>query len=96
MTQRVDRKFKVVHGEKPVQRINRYYASTNDYYLYKISPEGQVNNILTKSGVTILNKFDNVQIQERHINYKYYISEARKIINDFEIQQLNLFSNQTC
>jgi hypothetical protein len=96
MTQRVDRKFKVVHGEKPVQRINRYYASTNDYYLYKISPEGQVNNILTKSGVTILNKFDNVQIQERHINYQYYISEARKIINDFEIQQLNLFSNQTC
>ena len=96
MTQRVDRKFKVVHGKKPVQRINRYYASTNDYYLYKISPEGQVNNILTKSGVTILNKFDNVQIQERHINYQYYISEARKIINDFEIQQLNLFNNQTC
>ena len=96
MTQRVDRKFKVVHGEKPVQRINRYYASTNDYYLYKISPEGQVNNILTKSGVTILNKFDNVQIRERHINYQYYISEARKIINDFEIQQLNLFNNQTC
>lgn len=96
MTQRVDRKFKVIHGEKPVQRINRYYASANDYYLYKISPEGQVNNILTKSGVTILNKFDNVQIQERHINYQYYISEARKIINDFEIQQLNLFSNQTC
>ena len=96
MTQRVDRKFKVVHGEKPIQRINRYYASTNDYYLFKINPEGQVNNMLTKSGVTILNKLDAKPMSERHINYQYYITEARKIINDFEIQQLNLFNDQTC
>ena len=96
MTQRVDRKFKVVHGENTIQRINRYYASTNDYYLFKINPDGQVNNMLTKSGVTILNKLDTKPMSERHINYQYYITEARKIINDFEIQQLNLFNDQTC
>lgn len=92
MTQAVDRKFKVVHGDKPVQRINRFYASTNGRYLYKINQEtGQENNMLTKSGVTILNKFDNLEIEDRKVNYRYYISEANKIIADFVNQQLELF-----
>lgn len=91
MYQRVDKKFKVVHGDKQVQRINRFYASTNDYNLFKINPEGQVNNMLTKSGVTILNKFDQIPIENRHINYQYYIGEANKIIADFVNQQLELF-----
>ena len=91
MTQRVDKKFKVIHGNTPVQRINRFYASTNDYYIYKVSPEGQVNNILTKSGITILNTFDNKPITDRHINYQYYISESNKIINDFICKELDLF-----
>lgn len=92
MTQAVDRKFKVVHGDKPVQRINRFYASTNGRYLYKINQEtGQENNMLTKSGVTILNKFDDLEIEDRKVNYRYYISEANKIIADFVNQQLELF-----
>nr|DAH00363.1 MAG TPA: DNA polymerase [Crassvirales sp.] len=91
MYQRVDKKFKVVHGNKKVQRINRFYASYRDYYLYKISPEGQVNNILVKSGVTILNKYDPKPIEERHVNYQYYIDEANKIIAGFVFQQLELF-----
>lgn len=92
MTQAVDRKFKVVHGDEPVQRINRFYASTNGRYLYKINQEtGQENNMLTKSGVTILNKFDDLEIEDRKVNYRYYISEANKIIADFVNQQLELF-----
>lgn len=91
MYQRVDKKFNVVHGEKPVQRINRFYASTNDYYLFKIKDDGQINNMLTKSGVTILNKFDQIPIEKRHINYQYYIGEANKIIAEFIHQQLELF-----
>lgn len=91
MGQKVNKKFKVKHGPKLVQRINRYYASTNDYYLMKIDDEGKETNLLTKSGVTILNKFDDKPISERHINYRYYISEANKIIHDFVCQQLELF-----
>lgn len=33
--QRVAKKFEVYHGSEKVQRINRFYASTNDYYLFK-------------------------------------------------------------
>ncbi len=93
MSQAVDKKFKVVHGDKPVQRINRFYASTNGEYLYKDNPEDgrDRTNMLTKSGVTILNKFDDTPIEDRKINYRYYISEAKKIIADFTEQQLELF-----
>ena len=91
MAQNVDKKFKVIHGTKPVQRINRFYASTTDPYLFKVDPEGGVENMLTKSGVTILNKFDDLKIEDRKINYRYYISEANKIIDDFVNQQLELF-----
>ena len=91
MTQRVDKKFKVIYGENTVQRINRYYASTNGPYLYKQKPGENPENMLTKSGVTILNKFDDRTIDSRKINYRYYISEANKIVIDFTEQQLSLF-----
>lgn len=91
MYQRVDKKFKVIHGDKPVQRINRFYASTNDYSLFKIDETGKVANMLTKSGVTILNNMNNIPIEDRHLNYQYYISEANKIISEFIYQQLELF-----
>jgi hypothetical protein len=109
MAQNVDKKFKVVHGDKPVQRINRFYASTDGPYLYKVKenenpghyigqwgeeydvPEESWFNMLTKSGVTILNKFDDLKIEDRKINYRYYISEANKIVADFVNQQLELF-----
>ena len=93
MTQRVDKKFKLVHGNEPVQRINRYYASTNGPYLFKQDKDDvdKVTNMLTKSGVTILNKFDDLPIESRKINYRYYISEAKKVIADFTEQELSLF-----
>lgn len=114
MSQAVDKKFKVIHGDKPVQRINRFYASTDGPYLYKrkynedagktkhnvweygqeedyVVPEYSDQNMLTKSGVTILNKFDDLPIEDRKINYRYYISEAKKVIADFTEQQLSLF-----
>jgi len=91
MTQNVDKKFKVVHGDTQVQRINRFYASINGHYLFKQDENGSLEHMLKKSGVTILNKFDDTPIEDRKINYRYYISEANKIIADFVNQQLELF-----
>lgn len=91
MYQRVDKKFKVLHGDEPVQRINRFYASTNDYSLFKVDDTGKVANMLTKSGVTILNEMNDIPIENRHINYQYYTGEANKIISEFVCQQLELF-----
>lgn len=93
ISQAVDKKFCVIHGENRVQRINRFYASTNGEYLFKENPDDnrEKTNMLTKSGVTILNKLDGLPIESRKINYRYYISEAKKIIADFTEQQLELF-----
>lgn len=94
MGQRVDKKFRVEYNDKQVQRINRFYASTNGCYLYKVKEEnGQLSysNLLTKSGVTLLNKYDDVDIKCRHINYAYYVAEARKIVEQLKCRQLSLF-----
>lgn len=57
---------------------------------YKASAR-QYQNMLTASGVTLLNKFDNKPIGERKINYRYYIMEAYKIIRDLKPLQLSLW-----
>lgn len=100
MAQRVDKKFKIEYNNHYVQRINRYYASTKGYWLYKIKHENgkeSFENMLTKSGVKILNKINNTDVPD-DINYAYYESEARKIINDLECRQLDLFAqyNNAC
>ncbi|MEE3413743.1 MAG: hypothetical protein VZR53_00040 [Prevotella sp.] len=105
VSQQVDKKFDVWHGETKIQRINRFYASTDGAYLFKRDKDGKevhtlmdlfdkAQNMLTKSGVTILNKFDDRPIEDRKINYRYYISEAKKIVADFTEQQLSLFDDQ--
>ena len=113
--QRVAKKFDVYHGSEKVQRINRFYASTNDYYLFKRKYNERLKdfefsyqgkrvdvkkytdiNLLTESGVTILNTYDEEPIEHRHINYQYYISKASKIISELTSVQLSLFDDQTC
>lgn len=91
MTQRVDKKFKVEWGDTPVQRINRFYASNSGRYLYKVRPDGGYDNMLKDSGVVILNKFDDKPIDERKINYDYYINKACEILSPLVHQQLELF-----
>lgn len=57
---------------------------------YKASAR-QYQNMLTASGVTLLNKFDDKPIEERKINYRYYVMEAYKIIRDLKPLQLSLW-----
>jgi hypothetical protein len=138
--QKIDKKFSVEYNGELIQRINRFYASTNGPYLYKckivnrdveipqyivclktgesiittdlnqfyynpnieqilpysskIIAKGtrvDYTNLLTASGVTILNKFDDKPIEERKINYRYYLKECLKIIEELEPKQLSLF-----
>ena len=91
MTQRVDKKFKVYWGESQIQRISRWYASINGPYIYKGSTKENREHMLKSSGVTVLNTLDDTPIENRKINYRYYISEANKVIVNFTEQQLELF-----
>lgn len=70
--------------------IVTYYEPYVGEHKYKASAR-QYQNMLTASGVTLLNKFDNKPIKERKINYRYYITEAYKIIRDLKPLQLSLW-----
>ena len=89
-TQNVGKQFDVVYdiiqdGQLVTihsQRHVRYYVSTNGVYLFKQHKlDSKVKTSLVKEQVRILNSLDDLPIEERNINYKYYYEEAYKIIN---------------
>lgn len=96
MSEKTGKQWYVEYMNEEQQRTNRFYASTNGGYLWKWkysndSDAKSYQNMLTASGVTLLNKFDNKPIEERKINYRYYIMEAYKIIRDLKPLQLSLW-----
>ena len=75
------------HAEGEVVEYYSPYVGRQSY----IAKEKSYQNMLTASGVTLLNKFDDKPIEERKINYRYYIYEAYKIIRDLKPLQLSLW-----
>ena len=95
MSEKTGKQWHVEYMNKEQQRTNRFYASTDGAYLWKWKDNEGVKayqNMLTASGVTLLNKFDDKPIEERKINYRYYLKEALKIIEELQPRQLNLFT----
>lgn len=93
MSEKTGKQWNVEYNNKPQQRTNRFYASTDGYFLYKWKTENgekKYQNMLTASGVTLLNNFDDLK-ENPKINYQYYITEANKIIAQFKNKQLSLF-----
>lgn len=95
MSEKTGKQWNVEYMNEEIQRTNRFYASTNGGYLWKWKSndgkEKQYQNMLTASGVTILNDFDEKPITERKINYRYYLRECYKIIEELKPRQLSLF-----
>lgn len=93
--QKVAKKFDVLYDGKKVQHINRYYMSTDGKELVKKDPTDMSGRkptaLCAGSVVTIYNQFDDKPIEERKINYQYYLGEIYKIINMLEVNQLSLF-----
>lgn len=93
MSEKTGKQWNVIYNNIPQQRTNRFYASTDGYFLYKYKIEDgekKYQNMLTASGVTLLNNFNDLK-ENPKINYQYYITEATKIIAQFENRQLRLF-----
>lgn len=93
MSEKTGKQWTVEYNNVIQQRTNRFYASTDGHFLFKWKMdkgEKQYQNMLTASGVTILNNFDDLK-ENPKINYQYYINEANKIINQLKTKQLSLF-----
>lgn len=105
MAEKTGKQWHIEYNNKEQQRTNRFYASTNGAYLWKwkekdtnrfdisipCPTEKQYQNMLTASGVTLLNYLDDKPIEERKINYRYYIMEAYKIIRELKPLQMSLW-----
>lgn len=94
--QKVSKDYSVEYNRKLIQRINRYYVSTDGPRLYKCKVDNNGKRykyikLLTDSGVTILNKIEPNMPLPKNINYRYYIAAAQKIVNCFKQKQLTLF-----
>ena len=91
--QKVGKQFYVELDGKKIASINRYYASTGGFYIYKVNKEtGKAVSLLTKSGLKIVNDLTQLKEFPKDINYEYYISEARKIVFPMEHVQLSLYN----
>lgn len=88
--QKVDRKYKVIWNNKVQQRINRYYVSNKGAFLYKRKPNGNIENMLKGFSVNLFNDYEEREMKDYHINYDYYISQTKSLINDLESKQLIL------
>lgn len=93
ISEKTGKQWTVEYNGIKQQRTNRFYASTNGYFLYKWKIENGIKkyqNMLTASGITLLNNFDDLK-DDPKINYNYYITEANKIIATLKTKQLSLF-----
>ena len=94
--QKVAKEFNLEYGGAPARHINRYYMSMDGKPLvkYKLENGQKIRPTLlcADSGVTLYNKFDDKPIEERKINYQYYIKEVYKIINALSAKQLSLWN----
>ncbi|MBQ3306893.1 MAG: hypothetical protein IJG68_01735 [Bacilli bacterium] len=93
-TQNVGRQFEVVYDKiengKIVsvhsQRHVRFYVSTKGVIIQKENVNDHKRSKLASGlPVQILNSLDDVPIETRNINYKYYYDEAWKIINPIKL-----------
>lgn len=105
--EKTGKQWTVEYNDKIQQRINRFYVSNNGYYLWKFKTNSGVKeyqNMLKGYAVTLHNTFySDEDLQWKYaqgetfesiydINYNYYISQCKKIINEIKPKQLNLFN----
>ena len=105
--EKTGKQWTVEYNDQIQQRINRFYVSNNGYYLWKFKNNSGVKeyqNMLKGYAVTLHNKFySDEDLQWKYaqgetfesiydINYNYYISQCKKIINEIKPRQLNLFN----
>lgn len=80
---------------KKIQKLSkttRYYISNKGGALYKYFKKNErINSANVKFLATIFNKYIEKPINEYDINYKFYVAECNKIIDQIEVKQLTLF-----
>lgn len=87
--------YKCIENErltiKPLGKTTRYYISNSGGSFSKAYDDGRVNGVNVGYIGTVFNVYESKSMKDYNINYKYYIAECKKIINQIEDCQLSLF-----
>lgn len=102
--QKIGKQYEVVCANEIQQHINRFYVSKNGAYLYKQKEVQKYNkktgkteniktleNVVKGFGITIFNEYIDKPMADYDINYGYYISQTRDIIESIQTSQYSLF-----
>ena len=88
-TQNVGRQYHIeftdAKGTIKLQRNMRFYVSTKGGYVEKVSGEFR-SGLCARQQVTVLNTLDDESINNRNINYSYYLNECMKIIDPIKLR----------
>lgn len=77
---------------KPDERDYLYNETTHEHYVNTNKGTRLYQNMLVDSGVLILNDLTEIKpIEEYKLNYPYYLSKIRKLIEEIQPRQLTLF-----
>ena len=95
--QKVNKSYSVEYNGKLITHINRYYVSIQGYNIFKCKVDKETGrrsnyiNMLKGTGVIIANDLREFKEFPKNIDYRYYISEAYKIVEAFKHKQLTLW-----
>ena len=102
--QKIGKQYDVIHNQKTIQHINRFYVSKQAPMLYKsktVMKEDKktgktetiktMESVIAGKGVQLFNTYEKKTIPEYKIDYSYYIIRARDTIRSLEPEQLALF-----
>lgn len=74
-----------------LNRTTRYYISNKGGALSKYFSDGRITRVNTGYVTTLFNVYKKKEMKDYNINYDFYLTEARKLINGIENRQLELF-----
>ena len=80
-----------------IQKKNRYYISNKGGVIYKLHTDGreqfvEAHPLKGKAWkIQLVNKLEQLPIEQRDIHYEFYIRETNKIVKALLPDQLNLF-----
>lgn len=76
-----------------LNRMTRYYIGKgkNSGMLYKKFTDGRITGVNIGRSAIVFNKFEEKEWNEYNIDYNFYITEARKLIDPLVYKELNLF-----
>lgn len=97
-SKKISKDYEVYYNNNKVQNMNRYYFSRPAPYLLKRKIRGKrvtgnFEHVNSECPVILFNEFIDKPWEDYKIDYSYYISKTREIIDNLEIKekQLTLF-----